>query len=110
MMTTQDVAKPKWALCVWKDTNGNLFAQFEGGYVHKFVQTEGGLSKLLRLIPFVESQPGFLSGGQNIADKIIRQRKIKVARKEREKRAVQPLDRATEERMRSIAKRLEEKK
>jgi hypothetical protein len=96
--------KPKWAPSVWQSTDGYLYAQFADGHVLKFLNVE--FTKLLKLLPYVEHQHGFVSGGQNIADRIIRQRKTKVARK----RGVQPLDEATTERLRSIAKRLEEKK
>jgi|SRR5215469_1682344 len=104
-MTTIDKTRPFWSLSLWKNAQGDLFAQLEGGSVHKFPLTEGGLSKALKLIPAVETQPGFLSGGQNIIDKVMRNKKAKVARKEREKRKVQPLSETEQQRMASITKR-----
>jgi hypothetical protein len=101
-------SKPTWAPCVWKDNQGRIFAQFADGYVHMFQLTE--ISKLIKIIPTVESQPGFVSGGQNVADTIIKRTKAREARKAREKRAVQPLDEATASRIANLAKRLEEKK
>jgi hypothetical protein len=82
--------KPDWAPSVWRSKSSlKLFAQF-GQDVLAFEATEGGLSKLLKLIPFVEDQPGFVSGRQNVADHILR-KPIKLTKKTENKRKLQQL-------------------
>ena|SRR5215471_14751207 len=81
---TTIAAKPDWAPAVWRDSRGNMYAQF-GQDVLRFEYTDGGLNKLLKLIPTVEGQPGYISGGQNVADHVLR-KPIKVSAKtERER-------------------------
>jgi len=82
--------KPDWAPSVWRSRSSlKLFAQF-GQDVLAFDATEGGLSKLLKLIPFVEDQPGFVTGRQNVADHILR-KPIKLSRKTERLRKMQRL-------------------
>jgi hypothetical protein len=78
--------KPPWAPSVWKNTRGEIFAQFEDGHVLKFIATEGGLSKLLKLVPCVEAQPGYISGHSNFER--VTSKKIKIARKTASRREV----------------------
>lgn len=78
--------KPDWAPAVWRDSRGNMFAQF-GQDVLRFDYTEGGLHKLLKLIPAIEGQPGYISGGQNIADHVLaKPKRIKYASKTKDER------------------------
>src|SRR5215472_4883698 len=88
-MTTL-ASKPDWAPSVWRSKAGKLFAQF-GQDVLAFDATDGGLSKLLKLIPYVEDQPGFISGRQNIADHVLR-KPIKIAERTKRLRKMQKLE------------------
>ena len=81
--------KPEWAPSIWRDSRGNMYAQF-GQDVLRFEYTDGGLSKLLRLIPAIEAQPGYISGGQNIADHVLR-KPIKVSAKTERERTLRNL-------------------
>lgn len=83
--------KPDWAPSVWRSKSSlKLFAQF-GQDVLAFDATEGGLSALLKLIPYVEDQPGYVSGRQNVADHILR-KPIKLAKKTERLRKLQRLE------------------
>ena len=81
--------KPSWAPSIWRDSRGNMYAQF-GQDVLRFEYTDGGLNKLLRLIPAIEAQPGYISGGQNIADHVLR-KPIKVSAKTERERTLRNL-------------------
>ncbi len=84
--------------CPFIYTDGvKLFLEFDN-FVLDFVFTEAGLHKALKHIPNIARQPGFLSGGQNIADRVIVKNRIakktptpKVARKTTEDRNLKVL-------------------
>lgn len=65
----------------------NIYLEW-ASHVQKLPFTEGGLSKALALIPHIASSPGYVSGGSNIADKLLDTRKAKIARKTVQQRAV----------------------
>src|SRR5215469_4707587 len=82
--------KPDWAPSVWRSKSSlKLFAQF-GQDVLAFDATEGGLSALLKLIPYVEDQPGYVTGRQNVADHVLR-KPIKLSKKTERIRKMQKL-------------------
>jgi hypothetical protein len=81
--------KPDWAPAVWKDSRGKIYAQF-GQDVLCFEYTEGGLGKLLKLIPAIEGQPGYITGRQNVADHVLR-KPIKIAKETERKRVLRNL-------------------
>jgi len=84
-------AKPYWAPSVWRSKSSlKLFAQF-GQDVLVFDATEGGLSKLLKMIPFVEDQLGYVTGRQNIADHVLK-KPIKLTKQGERKRRAQNMD------------------
>lgn len=62
--------KPDWAPAIWRDNQGKIYVQF-GQDVLRFDYTADALGKILKLLPAVEAQPGFVSGGQNIADQTL---------------------------------------
>ena len=83
--------KPDWAPSVWRSKSSlKLFAQFNGGDVLCFDATDGGLSALLKLIPCVEDQLGYVSGKQNITDHVLR-KPIKLSKKTERLRKLQRL-------------------
>lgn len=69
-MSDRPAQRPAFCPFVYHD-GVDLFLEFESGTVLRFAFTEGGISKAMRHIPNVTRQPGFLSGGRNIADKVI---------------------------------------
>ena len=81
-----DIAPPpEWAPRIWRDQRNNAYMQFPSGDVIRCDATEAGLSKALKLIPYVEHQQGFVSGNHNIADHTLR-KPIKIAKRtERER-------------------------
>jgi len=81
---------PNWAPRVWRTKGGKLFALFGHDQV-MFDATDGGLGKLLKLIPFIEDQPGYISGRQNIADHVL-SKPIKVSKQSERKRRAQNMD------------------
>jgi hypothetical protein len=96
--------KPDWAPSVWRSKSSlKLFAQF-GQDVLAFDATEGGLGKLLKMIPFVEDQPGFISGRQNVADHILR-KPIKLGKKTERLRKMQKLEPKRRSILASLVKR-----
>ncbi len=88
-MTTLAPA-PDWAPRVWQD-GSSIYIQFPSGLVQRFAFTEGGLSRALKLIPKVQDQAGYLSGGQNIFDRVAKPKIIKIGRGKRARRVVSNL-------------------
>lgn len=78
--------KPFAPPVIYRDER-NIYLEW-GSYVQKFPFSEGGLSKALSTIPNVAMEPGYISGGSNIADKLLTTRKAKIARKTSQQRAV----------------------
>lgn len=78
------MSKPFIPPTIYHDTR-NLYLEWPD-HVQRFPFTEGGLSKALKLIPHIASTPGYLSGGANIADKLLDTRKAKIATKTAVKR------------------------
>lgn len=68
---------PALAPTIYTDTH-SIYLEFPGkpGQVLKFPFTEGGLFKALKHVPKLESARGQLTGGQNIADKLLPKAKI----------------------------------
>lgn len=89
--------KPDWAPSIWKDSRGKIYAQF-GQDVLCFDATDGGLGKLLKLIPAIEGQPGYITGRQNVADHILK-KPIKVAKATERKRLLKKLSPERRERL-----------
>lgn len=71
--------RPEFCPWIYKDME-NLYLEFEGCTL-RFPLTEGGAAKLLAHVPNVVTQRGFLSGGQNIADRLLRGKIIQKTRK-----------------------------
>lgn len=69
-------------------------------HVQRFLYTEAGLSKALKLIPHIASDPGYVTGRSNIADKLIDNKAIKIAKKTQVRRQ---LSKATEGQRRSAS-------
>jgi len=69
-----------------------------------FDSTEGGLGKLLKLIPFVEDQVGYVTGKGNVADHILR-KPIRVAKKTERKRKMQQLSPERKSRLAELVKK-----
>jgi hypothetical protein len=92
--------KPDWAPSVWRDKRGSIYAQF-GQDVLRFEATEGGLGKLLKLIPAIEGQPGFVSGRGNIADHVLK-KPIKVAKKTERERIIKSMSPERREKLRAL--------
>ncbi len=63
----------------------NIYLEWSS-HVQRLPFTEGGLSRALKLIPHIASTPGYVSGGSNIADKLLDTRKAKIATKTAAKR------------------------
>ena len=104
-----DIApKPPWAPSVWKNSRGELFAQFEDGHVLRFSLLESGLSKLLKLIPAIEAQPGYISGRSNF-EQVTRGKRIKIARKTAERRELVKTTEAQRRAADDIAKMMRKK-
>jgi hypothetical protein len=95
--------KPNWAPAVWKDSRGSIFAQF-GQDVLRFEATEGGLGKLLKLIPTIEGQPGYISGKQNVADHVLR-KPIKIAMETERKRVLRNLTPERRQRLKDLIRK-----
>lgn len=73
---------PDWAPRIWQD-GSSIYIQFPSGLVQRFAFTEGGLSRVLKLLPKVQDQVGFLSGGQNIADKVLGPKIVAITRRKK---------------------------
>lgn len=58
--------KPDFCPYIYSD-GVDIFLEFDH-LVLRFPLTEGGLSKVLKHVPNIARQPGFLSGGQNISN------------------------------------------
>jgi hypothetical protein len=101
----RDIApKPDWAPAIWRSRSSlKLFAQF-GQDVLAFDATEGGLSKLLKLIPFVEDQPGYVTGRQNVADHVLR-KPINLSKKTERKRKMAQLSQERKSRIAELIKK-----
>jgi hypothetical protein len=84
------IEMPQWAPRVWRTKGGKLFALF-GHDAVAFDATDNGLSKLLKMIPYIEDQPGYISGRQNIADHILK-KPIKMSKQTERKRRAQNMD------------------
>ena len=74
---------PPTAPTIWSEGR-DVYAEFpktgDQPTVLRFPLTEAGLSKLLRMIPNIALTPGYISGGANVYDKIVK-KKIIIARK-----------------------------
>lgn len=75
-----NTTKPEWAPRIWTDSY-NIYLEFPSGMVSRFPYAEAGLSKALKSIPNAAVVPGMLTGAQNIYDKLVRPKAIKVKRK-----------------------------
>lgn len=73
-----DIASPPtWAPVIWTD-GLDIFAQFPAGHVLRYPLTDGGLQRVLKLIPNVKAQPGYTPF---VADKLLRREpRLKPAR------------------------------
>lgn len=82
-MSDRPAQKPAFCPYIYHD-GVDIFLEFDS-VVLRFTKSEGGLSKALQHIPNVSRQPGFLTGGQNIADRILSKPKapksVKVSRR-----------------------------
>lgn len=68
-MTPSSLAPPpSWAPTIWQD-GLDLFAQFPSGLVVRYPLTEGGLQRVLKLLPNVRFQAGFTP---SLADRLLR--------------------------------------
>lgn len=99
-----DIAPPpSWAPTIWQD-GLDLFAQFPAGHVLRYPLTEGGLQKILKLIPNVKRQPGYTP---KLADKLLkREPKAKARPSQERRRIVASTTDAEKESIRKIMKRM----
>lgn len=95
--------KPDWAPAIWRDNQGHVFVQF-GQDVLRFDYTENALGKILKLIPAIESQPGYISGRQNIADHVLK-KPIRLAKKTERERILKNMPQKRRELLRELIKK-----
>jgi hypothetical protein len=85
-----------------------LFIEFEPKganppFVGRFPLSEQGLSKALKLIPNVALEPGFVTNGGNVYDRVIK-KKILVAKRTAEKRARPKLSDTAKSNLRNLVR------
>lgn len=63
--------KPSFAPRIYRDHRYLYLELADGQQTLRFEFTDDGLHKALKLIPSITDQPGYLSGGANIFDRIV---------------------------------------
>jgi hypothetical protein len=102
-------SKPDFCPYIYSDAE-SLFLEFDG-LVLRFPLTEGGLSKALKHIPCIASQPGFVTGNSNfprpasLINHIARNAKV-APKTERERRLAKVSDRTKQAAMELIRRKL----
>lgn len=81
------MARPFAPPKIYHDTH-NIYLDW-GEYAQKFPYTEGGLTKALKTIPNIASEPGYVTGRSNVADKLLDTRSAKIAYKGKRKKDLQ---------------------
>ena len=80
------MAKPFAPPKIYHDTR-NIYLDW-GEYAQRFEFSEAGLTKALKTIPNIASEPGYVTGRSNIADKLLDTRSAKIAVGTKRKREV----------------------